>query len=64
MIAFGNNSAVPINYSGIKENNFQIVYASADEALSPEFVALLKNKSSPFRNELSLIVVDECHAHS
>jgi hypothetical protein len=30
------------------------VYASADEALSLEFVALLKNKSSPFRNELSL----------
>jgi superfamily II DNA helicase RecQ len=58
MVAFGNNSAV---LSGINENNFQIVYASAEEALSPEFVAVLKNKSSPFRKELSLIVVDECH---
>ena len=58
MVAFGNNSAV---LTGINENNFQIVYASAEEALSPEFVAVLKNKSSPFRKELSLIVVDECH---
>lgn len=56
--ALGKNPAI---LNAIKENNFQIVYASAEEALSPEFLALLKDECSPFRRELSLIVVDECH---
>jgi superfamily II DNA or RNA helicase len=34
IIASGNINSAVLIYSGIKENNFQIVYASADEALS------------------------------
>ena len=58
MTAFGKNPAV---LEDIKENKFQIVYASAEEALSHEFLSLLKDECSPFRKDLSLIVVDECH---
>ena len=58
MTAFGKSAGL---LDDIKANKFQIVYASAEEALSPEFLSLLKDESSPFRSELSLIVVDECH---
>ena len=58
MTALGHNPGL---LDDIKANKFQIVYASAEEALSPEFLSLLKDGSSPFRRELSLIVVDECH---
>ena len=53
MTAFGKSAGL---LDDIKANKFQIVYASAEEALSPEFLSLLKDESSPFRSELSLIV--------
>ena len=58
MTAFGKDPDVLDN---IKANKFQIVYAPAEEALSPEFLLLLNDESCPFRRGLSLIVVDECH---
>ena len=45
----------------IAANKFQLIFASAEQALSKEFRDLLKDESSEFRKNLSLVVVDECH---
>jgi superfamily II DNA helicase RecQ len=45
----------------ISENKFQIIYASAEQALSAEFLAILRDESSMLKQNLSLVVVDECH---
>ena len=45
----------------IAANKFQVIFASAEQALSKEFRDLLKDESSEFRKNLSLVVVDECH---
>ena len=45
----------------IVANKFQVIFASAEQALSKEFRDLLKDELSEFRKNLSLVVVDECH---
>ena len=45
----------------IAANKFQVIFASAEQALSKEFRDLLKDESSKFRKNLSWVVVDECH---
>lgn len=45
----------------IGDNKFQVIYASAEQALSREFTDLLKDDSSALKDNLSLVVVDECH---
>ena len=45
----------------IAANKFQVIFASAEQALSKEFRDLPKDESSEFRKNLSLVVVDECH---
>ena len=44
----------------IAANKFQVIFASAEQALSKEFRDLLKDESSEFRKNLSWVVV-ECH---
>ena len=43
----------------IKNNKFQVIYASAEQALSSQFLEVLHDESSPLRKSISLIVVDE-----
>ena len=45
----------------IAANKFQVIFACAEQTLSKEFRDLLKDESSEFRKNLSLVVVDECH---
>ena len=45
----------------IKSNKYKLIYASAEQALSSEFLSLLKDDSSELKKSLSLIVVDESH---
>ncbi|KAK3728952.1 hypothetical protein QZH41_016822 [Actinostola sp. cb2023] len=45
----------------INQCEYDIVYTSAELALNSKFTSLLKDHSSPFRNNLHLIVVDESH---
>ena len=45
----------------IKSNKYKLIYASAEQALSSEFLNLLKDDSSELKKSLSLIVVDESH---
>ena len=45
----------------IAANKFQVIFASAEQALSKEFRDLLKDESLEFRKNLSLVVVDECY---
>lgn len=45
----------------IGANKYHVILASAEQALSAEFTALLKYESSEFKRNLSLFVVDECH---
>ena len=45
----------------IAANKFQVIFASAEQALSKEFRDLLKDESSEFRKNLSLVVVDKSH---
>ena len=45
----------------IAANKFQVIFASAEQALSKEFRDLLKDESSEFRKNLSLVVVNKCH---
>ena len=45
----------------IGANKYHIIFASAEQALSAEFTALLKDDSCKFKRNLSLVVVDECH---
>ena len=46
----------------IKNNKFQVLYASADQALSSQFLEVLRDESSALGKSISLIVVDESHA--
>lgn len=48
-------------HNDIKDGKFQITYASAEQALSASFLAILRDGDSSLRKNLSLIVVDECH---
>ena len=41
----------------IKSNKYKLIYASAEQALSSEFLSLLKNDSSELKKSLSPIVV-------
>ena len=45
----------------IKNNKFQVLYASADQALSSQFLEVLRDESSALGKSISLIVVDESH---
>jgi len=45
----------------IGANKYHVIFASAEQALSAEFTALLKDDSCEFKRNLSLVVVDECH---
>lgn len=45
----------------IKNNKFQVIYASAEQALSNQFLEVLRDESSALRKSISLIVVDESH---
>ena len=45
----------------IKSNKYKLIYASAEQALSSEFLSLLKDDSSELKKSLSLIMVDESH---
>ena len=45
----------------IAANKFQVIFASAEQVLSKEFRDLLKDESSEFRKNLSLVVVDKSH---
>ena len=40
----------------IAANKFQVIFASAEQALSKEFRDLLKDESSEFRKNLSLLL--------
>ena len=43
----------------IKSNRYKLIYASAEQALSSEFLSLLRVDSSELKKSLLLIVVDE-----
>lgn len=45
----------------IGANKYHVIFAPAEQALSAEFTALLKDDSCEFKRNLSLVVVDECH---
>ena len=45
----------------MKNNKFQVIYASAEQALSKDFLQLLRDESTALKRQLSLIVVDESH---
>ena len=45
----------------MKNNKFQVIYASAEQALSRDFFRLLRDESTELKRQLSLIVVDESH---
>ncbi|XP_068696816.1 ATP-dependent DNA helicase RecQ-like [Montipora capricornis] len=45
----------------MKNNKFQVIYASAEQALSRDFFRLLRDESTEHKRQLSLIVVDESH---
>ena len=57
-VELSNNEEVMV---AIKAAQYQVVYASAEEVLADYFLAMLKDLKTPFRQNLSLIVVDECH---
>lgn len=42
-------------------DNFQIIFASAEQALDKKFAELLKDKSTDLHNRVDLLVVDESH---
>ena len=46
----------------MKNNKFQVIYASAEQALSRDFFRLLRDESTELKRQLSLIVVDESHS--
>lgn len=45
----------------VASGEVRVLYASAEEVLDDVFINLLKKEDSPFRKNLSLIVVDESH---
>ncbi|KAL9988747.1 hypothetical protein ACROYT_G003230 [Oculina patagonica] len=45
----------------IKNNKYQVIYASAEQALSTQFLQVLRDESSALLKSISLIVVDESH---
>lgn len=45
----------------VASGEVRVLYASAEEVLHDVFINLLKKEDSPFRKNLSLIVVDESH---
>ena len=45
----------------MKNNNFQVIYPSTEQALSRDFLRLLRDESTALKRQLSLIVVDESH---
>ena len=52
---------IPQLLTDIGANKYNVIFASAEQALSAEFTALLKDESSEFKRNLSLVVIDECH---
>ena len=45
----------------MKNNNFQVICPSAEQALSRDLLRLLRDESTALKRQLSLIVVDERH---
>ena len=45
----------------MKNNNFQVIYPSAGQVLSRDFLRLLRVESTALKRQLSLKVVDESH---
>ena len=50
-----------LHVNEMKNNNFQVIYPSAEQALSRDFLRLLRDESTTLKRQLSLIVVDESH---
>ena len=45
----------------VQEGAVDVVYSSAENVLNDKFLSLLREQSSPFKQRLKLIVVDESH---
>ena len=44
--------------TGMRNNKFQIIYVSAEQALSRDFLEILRDETSALSKSLSLIVID------
>ena len=45
----------------VESGKYQLLFASAEDARSKEFLASLKKKNSAFHRNLCAVVIDECH---